>query len=236
VFIDLFRERGGSKVSLEFCFKRMQQRGIDTDALWANIVDVVCKSLYCVQDVIPWHPAAFELFGYDVLIDADLKPWLIEVNSSPSLARDNPLDYEIKDALLRDVLAVVDAPAVDRSALSDVLQRRLSDRKRLSNVADAKSAAAAGAIKNQNPFFSAAFPHNPPPPLPLLQICCAFFEAVCLEGGSRLHVCFIAPLATGKKHSFRYGEAPRELGGFQPIAPGKAWDAVVRAHKGGGGR
>ncbi len=32
---------------MEFCFKRMQQRGIDTDALWANIVDVVCKSLYC---------------------------------------------------------------------------------------------------------------------------------------------------------------------------------------------
>ena len=109
-------------MSLEFCFKRMQQRGIDTDALWANIVDVVCKSLYCVQDVIPWHPAAFELFGYDVLIDSDLKPWLIEVNSSPSLARDNPLDHEIKDALLRDVLAVVDAPAVDRTALKDVLQ------------------------------------------------------------------------------------------------------------------
>ncbi len=141
-----FRERGGSKVSLEFCFKRMQQRGIDTGAVWTNIVDVVCKSLYCVQDVIPWHPAAFELFGYDVLIDSDLKPWLIEVNSSPSLARDNPLDYEIKDALLKDVLAVVDVPAVDRTALKDVLQRRLTDRKRLSNVADAKSAAAAGAI------------------------------------------------------------------------------------------
>ena len=118
------KERGGSKVSLEFCFKRMQQRGIDTDAVWHSIVDVVCKSLYCVQDVIPWHPSAFELFGYDVLIDSDLKPWLIEVNSSPSLARDNALDHEIKDALLRDVLAVVDAPAVDRTALRDVLQVR----------------------------------------------------------------------------------------------------------------
>ncbi len=104
-----------------------------------------------------------------MLIDSDLKPWLIEVNSSPSLARDNALDHEIKDALLRDVLALVDAPAIDRTALKDVLQvssgilrvviaaqrkksvlvtcwaqRRVSDRKRLSNVADAKSAAAAG--------------------------------------------------------------------------------------------
>lgn len=40
---------------------------------------------------------AFELFGFDVLIDADLKPWLIEVNSSPSLSRENQLDYQIKD-------------------------------------------------------------------------------------------------------------------------------------------
>ena len=75
-----------------------------------------------MQDVIPWHPAAFELFGYDVLIDSELKPWLIEVNSSPSLARDNALDHEIKNALLRDVLSVLDAPAVDRVAVKEVLQ------------------------------------------------------------------------------------------------------------------
>jgi hypothetical protein len=74
----------------------------------------------CTFTVFPYR---FDVVNrYDILIDADLKPWLIEVNSSPSLARDNPLDHEIKDALLRDVLAVVDAPAVDRTALKDVLQ------------------------------------------------------------------------------------------------------------------
>jgi tubulin polyglutamylase TTLL9 len=42
------------------------------------------------------------------MIDDTLKPWLIEVNASPSLTADTPQDYELKFGLLDDVFSVVD--------------------------------------------------------------------------------------------------------------------------------
>ena len=64
------------------------------------------RTLLAVHDAIPHQPNAFELFGFDVLIDAQLRPWLIEVNASPSLARENPLDIEVKERLVADTLRV----------------------------------------------------------------------------------------------------------------------------------
>jgi hypothetical protein len=49
----------------------------------------------------------YELFGFDVLLDADLKPWLIEVNISPSLHSSSPLDLEVKSPLATEVFNIV---------------------------------------------------------------------------------------------------------------------------------
>lgn len=54
-----------------------------------------------------------ELFGFDILIDENLKPWLLEVNLSPSLGCDSPLDIRLKSAMLADLLTLVGVPAVD---------------------------------------------------------------------------------------------------------------------------
>jgi hypothetical protein len=48
----------------------------------------------------------FELYGYDMLIDEGLKPWLIEVNASPSLSATTEDDRDVKLAVIRDALAV----------------------------------------------------------------------------------------------------------------------------------
>ena len=61
---------GGSKCSLKYLEGRMREMNVDWNVLWRQIILVCLKTLYCVQDVIPHNINSFELFGFDVLIDA----------------------------------------------------------------------------------------------------------------------------------------------------------------------
>ena len=79
-----------------------------TDQLFREIEEVVVYSLLAVQKVMINDKHCFEMYGYDVMIDDNLKPWLIEVNSSPSITADTPTDYELKFGLLDDVWTIID--------------------------------------------------------------------------------------------------------------------------------
>lgn len=81
------------------------------EALFSDMDNIFIKSLQSVQKVIISDKHCFELYGYDILIDQDLKPWLLEVNASPSLTASSPEDYELKTCLLEDTLHVVDMEA-----------------------------------------------------------------------------------------------------------------------------
>lgn len=50
----------------------------------------------------------FELLGFDIMIDSNMKPWLIEVNHAPSFATDSPLDKKLKKNVLRETFILLD--------------------------------------------------------------------------------------------------------------------------------
>lgn len=44
----------------------------------------------------------FELLGFDIILDKDCRPFLLEVNHAPSFNTDTPLDMMLKKDLLFD--------------------------------------------------------------------------------------------------------------------------------------
>ena len=56
---------------------------------------------------VPYRNNCFELMGFDILIDQNLKPWLIEVNLSPSLNTDSAVDLKIKGGLIADIFTLI---------------------------------------------------------------------------------------------------------------------------------
>ena len=119
---DLEHDDFGFKWSLSALCGHLEQIGIDMDLLWSKIYDLIIKAIIAAEDKIQaglnkfWthRTNCFEVLGFDVLIDSELKPWLLEANMSPSLAWDSPLDFKIKSNLITDALNLVGIKKYDR--------------------------------------------------------------------------------------------------------------------------
>ncbi|XP_069117326.1 tubulin polyglutamylase TTLL5-like [Argopecten irradians] len=104
----------GNKWSLGALLRYLRSHGRDTTALMMRIEDVIIKAILSVELPIatackmfmPFRGNCFELYGFDVLIDDNMKPWVLEVNLSPSLACDAPLDLKIKTNLICDLFSL----------------------------------------------------------------------------------------------------------------------------------
>lgn len=112
----------GNKWSMSAMLRYLRDFGIDTAELCSRIEDVVIKAIISVELPIATATKMFvpnprqncsELYGFDILVDENLKPWLLEVNLSPSLATDAPLDLKIKSHVVADWLNLTGIGLVD---------------------------------------------------------------------------------------------------------------------------
>ncbi|KAH9130773.1 hypothetical protein LEN26_008209 [Aphanomyces euteiches] len=90
------------------------------DKIHVDIAQVIVKTLMSVEVPIVdslnafkhAHEACFELYGFDILLDSSLRPWLLEVNVFPSMSSSSPMDKRIKSILVCDTFQLVGFPAV----------------------------------------------------------------------------------------------------------------------------
>ena len=111
-----------SKWNLAQLKQHFERVGISFATVMYRIKDVIIKTLQSVEPHIvstmqrctKHRNTCFELFGFDILLDSKLKPWLLEGNISPSLSSSSPLDKKIKTMLICDTLNLVGCYPYDR--------------------------------------------------------------------------------------------------------------------------
>lgn len=112
--------------------KRLESEGKDSKAIWESIKEVVGLSFVGGENrMMSWYLKftqegrqsifltifdfgrarrlyPFEMVGFDILIDKNMKAWVLEINNTPSLVPHTTLENAIKEKLVHDLFDLVD--------------------------------------------------------------------------------------------------------------------------------
>ena len=69
--------------------------------------EIVIATILSTQDQVYGRRNSFQLIGYDFMIDDQLNPWLIEINTSPAMDYSTPVTARLVKMVMQDTVKVV---------------------------------------------------------------------------------------------------------------------------------
>ncbi|OHT02785.1 Tubulin-tyrosine ligase family protein [Tritrichomonas foetus] len=97
-------------------FEGMKEKGVDIDNLWQKIDDAIVFTILASYSYLvngqerqckpSIYSRCFQILGFDVLLDQNLNPHILEVNYRPSLDTDTNDEYKMKVIMLSEAMKI----------------------------------------------------------------------------------------------------------------------------------
>jgi tubulin polyglutamylase TTLL6/13 len=124
-------------------FREVEERGFDLISLKHRIDEIIRLTITSIQPFLSNNYKAmvsvndgksrcFELLGFDILLDNQAHPWLLEVNFMPMLDVDTKFDGELKSAVLKGIFTILGlSPTFKRQVMK---RQKAETEKRINGV------------------------------------------------------------------------------------------------------
>jgi tubulin polyglutamylase TTLL6/13 len=132
-------EEEGHKRSLRSVLATVEGMGFNVNDLMNKITDLIIKTLVSAQPSLAHsirscqpedveNQMVYEILGFDILLDQKCKPWLLEVNHSPSFKTETGLDFKVKKALVEDTIHLLSLNIKRKQAYKKIIEERYKQR------------------------------------------------------------------------------------------------------------
>jgi tubulin polyglutamylase TTLL6/13 len=133
----------GHKRPMSTIFEEVVKRGFDLETLQHQIEEII---RFTISSILPFlannyrstvsvndgKSRCFELLGFDILLDKDAKPWLLEVNVMPMLDIDTEFDRILKFSVIKGIFTILTLSAKFKSTV--MKRQRAESEKRINGM------------------------------------------------------------------------------------------------------